>query len=471
MAPPSSDGPGTAPTGLEIAPVSAPEERSFFDFPYEVRLEIYEMLYSHSRMFHLKLDHDGRLRLRRVNNRAPDAEPVIPVHAFTVSKKFKNEASPILYLHNTFGMEWENLQSCLPKWDQSQRLSSSPRTIDICCKDGPAWGLVLATRLLVNKMPALREINFKFCCSYRLAAAALETSAAITRCAPVFQGLGPELELVVQRGKMPLSNPGPPGTDLDVIWKFIHKKSAELAGIAPKDLPSTIITEFCAPNLSLIKLSGGISRSLLAKILQYRCVPGHCAWKEAAPEVEDGLFHYKWQAIDPHERADIPEVNMRQWQPPLTARERQTVRACARAFEKRDTSCQDDKPPSGEHETAGDQDEVASEANALFNGNAESRDLELTDDGETSNGASSVGAEGNESGFPGKTKAARTTPATPEDRVRDLQVLAFADCFNELDFRGQRLQIPGRIRFCIRQLLYTFRRTFEQDQNQCPNSG
>ncbi|KIX96594.1 uncharacterized protein Z520_07860 [Fonsecaea multimorphosa CBS 102226] len=425
MASSSSDGPGATPTSLAVVSTAAPKQRSFWDIPTEVRLEIYELLYCQPKPIRLFLNADGRLKRMRINlvplGGHPD--PEIPTQAFRVDKKFYQEASPVLYQRNKFNMNWENLSKFFSKWDQG--ITSRLEAIDIYCGRGPAWGFVSVIRVLVDKMPGVRELNIIFYSSSRLLAATLETSSAITPCASMFPG--PELELILHPEKLSREwNPGMSRPDVAAICKAIREGNAKLADIWPANLPVNNLTRFCAPNLSLIRLSGRISRRVLPKILRHRCLPGDCFWMKVAQGVEEGsadketgkeehsckmsekednqpigdVLHYKWKAMDPRERTDIPEVNMRQWHPPLTEKEKQKVRDFAKIFESRDVSCQDDKSPSGEHETASDDNDGASEANAMAGGATALPEPESTDHG-----------------------------GTAEERLRDLQQLAFANYF------------------------------------------
>ncbi|KIW25324.1 uncharacterized protein PV07_08511 [Cladophialophora immunda] len=472
MAASSSDGLGAAPTSAAAMPMSAmsaPAKLSFYDFPAEVRLEIYEMLFCYSGPIQLVLDNDGKIKRDDTHLRWFAS---IPVHAFTVAKKFGQEAASVLYQRNKFSMDWENLRKFLPKWDQG--LSSHLGAITIFCAGGPAWGFVSVTRKLADKMPGLREIHFELWGSLRLAAAALETSSAITPCASVFPG--PELELAVQPIKFSLYDAGKGGPDFDAIRTTLRRDYAKLADIWPQNLPTSSITRFFAPNLSVIRFSGRISSNVLTTILRHRCLPGDCFWKDVTQELKEGhtdkltgerkncgqktkkqdsdpngsFIYYKWTAKDPLERTDIPEVNMRQWYPPLTEREKQKVRDFAKAFEKRDNSGPDDDSSPGEHETVGHKSESASEMNALPKGAVPVTGSESTDHGGPTEDASSANAENKEAGSAQETESAST--ASADEVLRDLRELAFADCFEELDSEALHKD-PEDVRDA---LLYTF---------------
>ncbi|KAH0833674.1 hypothetical protein FOPE_03366 [Fonsecaea pedrosoi] len=445
MATPSSNDPGPTGTDTAVVTMSAPAKRSFYDLPIEVRLEIYELLYCYSKPIHLTLDHDGKIKHQRAESATSCCAPdlVIPVHAFTVAKTLCHEASPVLYQRNNFSMDWKNLKMFSQKWDQE--LSSYLGAVEIICDDGPAWGFVPVTRLLVDKMPGLQEINFKISGSLRLAAAALETSSAITPCASMFGG--PELDLVLQPLKSEDCNGGKGGSDLVAIRNGIQQDNAKLAEIWPEGLAPNNITRSCAPILSHIRLSGRISRTTLDKILGHRCLPGDCFWEEVAQEVKEGdaakvigenkdatkmaekngssdkltedMVHYKWKAMVPGERTDVPKIDMRQWYPPLTEKEQQKVRDFFKVFEQRDSCCKSDS---------------ASEIESLPKDATASAEPGSTDHGGTSQDAFSRDAENQEVVYAeGAESAASTASANPDDLLGSLQQLAFADCFENLN--------------------------------------
>ncbi|KIW93169.1 uncharacterized protein Z519_05774 [Cladophialophora bantiana CBS 173.52] len=491
MASSSGDGPGVAATNLpETSTTCAPATLSFFDIPAEVRVEIYELLYCFPRTVHLAFEDDRKGKFKHWRDypvtRLFNCEPALPVHALVVAKKFYQEASLVLYQRNKFRIEWEDLNDALTQWNQKFNICLS--AIDLLCECGPAWGFVPAIRALIDKMPGLREINIKIHGSCRLSAAALETSNAIVPCASMFGG--PDLELIAIPLNHNYCDEIGGGRDVEAIINTIRQENSKLADIWPQTLPTKSITRFNAPNLSLVRLCGHIDPRLLAKIEQHKCLPGDCRWMKVGQEAKtvdtgsetwkkDNLgdlarncLHYKWRAMDPRERTDIPVINMRQWHPPLTEKEKRKVRDFARLFARRDKSCQDNESPSGEYETAIAKDEGASEADPPSKGDdrgtprlpaakeenytsstCTSGDsiragwdrfadgdeeesafggCEPSDQGGTSQEAPPINAENEEIEPAEEIERASTEPASPEELLDGLQELPFADWFEDV---------------------------------------
>ncbi|EXJ81559.1 hypothetical protein A1O1_07623 [Capronia coronata CBS 617.96] len=302
------------------------EQLGLLTVAFELRLNLYDMLFRRSEPIKLVITPEGRFKALNVSSAQ------FPLQLLATCRKIYIEASPIVYQCNKYTMSWDIFP--VPTLLQPG-ISDYLRSIEIDCISGDVWGYVQAVKSLTGNARGLQEVNFIFHGSGRFMAAAVEISNAIAACSPSF-GV-PVLQAVIT----PLARDDLGATTkylpplVEDIHKSLKKGRGKLQNIIEHGGPpdTQLITTTDAPKLRVIRLVGTVSRSLKSTFEMHRCSTGQCGFVmdrekvvQAAAVIGADLrrYYYTWKHIGGP--AIEVDPNMLQWYPELPEKDKQTIK-------------------------------------------------------------------------------------------------------------------------------------------------